>query len=100
MEVLLEDIKRTLGAQKIYLPGSEEEQNQIIMGQPPTKPELELDCKVPRRKNGFELPDIMSLDLTGKGEPEKENIPVLGSRLQDSPSRLEFLGGRTGQMAR
>jgi len=42
----------------------------------------------------------MSLDLTGKGEPEKENIPVLGGRLQDSPSRLEFLGGRTGQMAR
>lgn len=100
MEVLLEDIKHTLGARKIYLPGSEEEQNQIIMGQSPTKPELELDCKVPRRKNGFELPDIMSLDLTGKGEPEKENIPVLGSRLQGSPSRLEFLGGRTGQMAR
>lgn len=112
MQVLLEDIKRTLGARKIYLPGSEEEeqqrrrqsQSQVIVGQSPTKSEMELGrgggVGVGGRKNGFELPDIMSLDLSGKGEPEKENIPVLRSRLQDSPSRLEFLGGRTGQMAR
>ncbi|OCK79230.1 hypothetical protein K432DRAFT_355339 [Lepidopterella palustris CBS 459.81] len=97
MEVLLEDIKRTLGAHKIYLPGSEEEQQNVIEGH---SPDVCLEEVAVGRKNGFELPDIMSLDLRAKGEPDKENLPML-SRLSvgDSPTRMEFLG-RAGQLAR
>jgi hypothetical protein len=88
MQVLLEDIKRTLGAGHITLPGAEEEPldiPQVIIGRAP----------------GFELPDILRLDL---GEPEREKeMPVLRSRVGLGVNGVGVEGtgmvGRAGQLA-
>ncbi|KAF2492836.1 hypothetical protein BU16DRAFT_514066 [Lophium mytilinum] len=73
MQVLLEDIKRTLGARRICLPGSEDSSGpqvagdvrEVILGRSPVE---------------FELPDLQRLRLVGK-EGEKEMAPVLRSRV-------------------
>ncbi|GME45550.1 hypothetical protein GTA08_BOTSDO12353 [Neofusicoccum parvum] len=75
MQVLLEDIKRTLGANKILLPGQEEEETMTA-----------------QVKAGFELPDIKQLNI---GDVDGE----IRSRFLESPSKIEVVRGRTRQMA-
>ncbi|GME22819.1 het-s domain protein [Neofusicoccum parvum] len=75
MQVLLEDIKRTLGANKILLPGQEEEETMTA-----------------QVKAGFELPDIKQLNI---GDVDGE----IRSRFMESPSKIEVVRGRTRQMA-
>ncbi|KAF2004023.1 hypothetical protein P154DRAFT_519611 [Amniculicola lignicola CBS 123094] len=116
MEVLLEDIKRTLGARRIYLPGSVEEARylssslKMITGKEgSTVEELELGVDglniigaVPvgsgtsllaRRSRADAMPDtIMGIPRNGNAESDKENLPVLRSRL------IKVTEGRKGVM--
>jgi hypothetical protein len=110
MEVLLEDIKRTLGANRIYLPGSEEEAKYIatrsrkraVIGKEDSLVnELEvaveglgiIDSAVDitqapvARRSRLELPP-----LTTSGEADKENLGVLRSRV------IKVKEGRRGQL--
>jgi hypothetical protein len=110
MEVLLEDIKRTLGANRIYLPGSEEEAKYIatknrkrtVIGKEDSLVnELEvaveglgiIDSAVDitraptARRSRLELPP-----LTTSGEADKENLGVLRSRV------IKVKEGRGGQL--
>lgn len=76
MQVLLEDIKRTLGAKRILLPGQEEE-------------DMSMTTQV---NGGFEMPDIKHLSI---GDVDGG----VRSRFMDSPSKMEVLRGRARQMA-
>lgn len=116
MEVLLEDIKRTLGAKRIYLPGSAEEAKYLartngkhINHKEESKvEELELGIEglgivdsaldmrramsaSPSARGGrggrLELPPIQT-----SGESDKENLGVLRSR------RIKVKEGRGGQL--
>jgi len=108
MEVLLEDIKRTLKAKRIYLPGSSEEARfharykKAILGKEDSAVE-ELECAVEglgivdsavditqamaARRSRLGLPP-----LTTSGESDKENLPVLRSRV------IKVKEGRGGQL--
>lgn len=77
MQVLLEDIKRTLGAKKIALPGQEEEEQD--------------EAVTARVKGGFELPDIKQLSIS--------DVDGVRSRFLESPRKIEVVRGRRGQMA-
>ncbi|KAH7377753.1 hypothetical protein BKA66DRAFT_156338 [Pyrenochaeta sp. MPI-SDFR-AT-0127] len=104
MEVLLEDIKRTLGAKRIYLPGSSEQINYInkmtsyAVGDRAKIDELEMgvqglgivDSAVDMRSQlgstspsgGWTRAGIPGLSpLNTTGESDKENLPVLRSRI-------------------
>jgi hypothetical protein len=108
MEVLLQDIKRTLGAKRIYLPGSVEQvkyttrhnklalknketsrveelevavgslgllDEGVVVDEPPQVSQ-QMQVHVPRRGRGLGIGM-----LGGSGESDKENMPVLRSRL-------------------
>lgn len=77
MQVLLEDIKRTLGAKKIALPGQEEEEQD--------------EAVTAHVKGGFELPDIKQLSIG--------DVDGVRSRFLESPRKIEVVRGRRGQMA-
>jgi len=109
MEVLLEDIKRTLGAKRIYLPGSSEEaryhsrynKKAVIGKEDSLVEELEFGVEglgiidsavditqaMAARRSRLELPP-----LTMSGESDKENLPVLRSRV------IKVTEGRGGQL--
>ncbi|OJD32346.1 het-s domain protein [Diplodia corticola] len=77
MQVLLEDIKRTLGAKKVLLPGQQEENAESFTSQ---------------AKGGFDLPDIKQLSI---GDVDGG----IRSRFMQNPSKIEVVRGRAGQMA-
>ncbi|KAL0258117.1 hypothetical protein SLS55_007289 [Diplodia seriata] len=77
MQVLLEDIKRTLGAERVLLPGQQEEDAESIRS--PVK-------------GGFDLPDIKQLSI---GDVDGG----IRSRFMQNPSKIEVVRGRAGQMA-
>ncbi|KAB2569430.1 hypothetical protein DBV05_g11904 [Lasiodiplodia theobromae] len=77
MQVLLEDIKHTLGAKKVLLPGQQEEDAESFTSQV---------------KGGFDLPDIKQLNI---GDVDGG----IRSRFMQNPSRIEVVRGRAGQMA-
>lgn len=107
MEILLEDIKRTLGAKRIYLPGSAEEAKHLVrLGKRITQKEdskieelgVAIDSlgindsavDIPQalsRRSRLELPPINT-----SGESDKENLPVLRSRM------IKVKEGRGGQL--
>ena len=115
MEVLLEDIKRTLGAKRIYLPGSSEQKlhmnrkNKNAIRERPEVDDLEMgvqglgivDSAVDVRSQGGSAPTNgvwarggrLSLPpLNTNGESDKENLPVLRSRI------MKVKEGRDGQL--
>jgi hypothetical protein len=64
MEVLLEDIKRTLGAKKISLPGSEnDDDDSAILGFSPAHHAPRLLDEKSATAEDMELPDIAKLDF-------------------------------------
>lgn len=103
MEVLLEDIKRTLNAKRIYLPGSADEAKHIARMQKHAivdkadgrVEELEVAVEglgiidgpllTPTRRSRLPL-------LSTSGESDKENLPVLRSRV------IKVKEGMTGQL--
>jgi hypothetical protein len=110
MEVLLEDIKRTLGAKRIYLPGSAEEaKNMARLSKHRIKHEKE-DSKIEGVKVAFEGLGIVdpTVERVGMGVParsrlglpplqtsgdsDKENMSVLRSRV------IKVKEGRGGQL--
>ncbi|KAF2438404.1 hypothetical protein P171DRAFT_436895 [Karstenula rhodostoma CBS 690.94] len=107
MEVLLEDIKRTLGAKHIYLPGSAEEAKHRARAQ---KHALKSDSCVEELEVAVEGLGIVDARvapppppprrsrlplLNVTGEVEKENMPVLRSRVM----RVKELGGQLEMVA-
>lgn len=124
MQVLLEDIKRTLGAKRIYLPGSVEENKYLTRVQNYHKHGAAIKEKEDSRVEtlevaveGLGLIDVDSaVDVTAgadgsptsapassrrsrlggllgtSGESDKENLPVLRSRM------IKVKEGRTGQL--
>jgi hypothetical protein len=62
MEILLEDIKKTLGAKRISLPGSEGEDEEVILGITPPQNAHLIDQKSATTED-LELPDIARLDF-------------------------------------
>lgn len=117
MEVLLEDIKRTLGAKRIYLPGSAEEARHLSRMN-----KLALKDKEDGRVEELEVAvEGLAIDLgtdsmgmaasltptarrsrigmpmlTTGGESDKENLPVLRSRIvkvsEGTRGQLEMVG--------
>jgi hypothetical protein len=112
MEVLLEDIKRTLNAKRIYLPGSAEEAKYLarmngkhgIQKDDSRVEELELELEglgivdsavdvtqaLRARRSRLELPPIQT-----SGESDKENLPVMRSRMikvKENRGGLEMVG--------
>jgi hypothetical protein len=110
MDVLLDDMKRTLGAKRVYLPGSAEEARylsrmngkHIVQKEDSKIEELEIaveglgivDSAVDMtqavggaRRSRLELPPINT-----SGESDKENLPVLRSRM------IKVKEGRGGQL--
>jgi hypothetical protein len=65
MDVLLEDIKRTLDAKRISLPGSdaEEEEDIILSLSPLPQPQTHLLDEKSATAEDMELPDIARLDF-------------------------------------
>ncbi|KAL5402453.1 hypothetical protein PMIN03_010646 [Paraphaeosphaeria minitans] len=107
MEVLLEDIKRTLGAKHIYLPGSAEEVRHRAHVQ---KHALKSDGRVEELEVAVEGLGIVDARvapppppprrirlplLAVNGEGEKENLPVLRSRVM----RMKEVGGQLEMVA-
>jgi len=62
MEILLEDIKRTLGAKRISLPGGEGEED-VILGIPAVEQNAHLLDEKSATAEDLELPDIARLDF-------------------------------------
>ncbi|KAL1606242.1 hypothetical protein SLS60_003644 [Paraconiothyrium brasiliense] len=109
MEVLLEDIKRTLHAKHIYLPGSAEEARHLARVQ---KHALKADSRVEELEVAVEglgitdgrvpppppPPRRSRLPLLAtSGESDKENLPVLRSRVikvkEGMSGQLEMVAG-------
>ncbi|KAJ4356736.1 uncharacterized protein N0V89_004772 [Didymosphaeria variabile] len=109
MEVLLEDIKRTLHAKHIYLPGSAEEARHLARTQ---KHALKADSRVEELEVAVEGLGIIDgcvppppppprrsrIPLLGtSGESDKENLPVLRSRVikvkEGMSGQLEMVAG-------
>lgn len=63
MEVLLEDIKKTLGARKISLPASDGEEEDVVLGFPPLAQNPHLLEEKAASAADLELPDIARLDF-------------------------------------
>lgn len=109
MEVLLEDIKRTLGAKHIFLPGSVEEAKYLARISEHTIKEKD-DSRVEELETGVEGLGIVdsAVDVTPtaparysrlglprlntSGESDKENLPVIRSRM------IKVKEGRTGHL--
>lgn len=113
MEVLLEDIKRTLNAKRIYLPGSAEEARHIARMQ---KHAAKNDSRVQELEVAVEGLGIVDVPVTGGPPPpppprrshlgllnssknsdsDKENLPVLRSRVikvkEGMSGQLEMMG--------
>lgn len=89
MEVLLEDIKRTLGARKVYLPGSEEAEATEVMRE---KQSMLLIEGREESINGFELPNLKDLNL-------EETAPRSRVSVKDGRG-MHFLRSATGQVVK
>ncbi|KAF1973926.1 hypothetical protein BU23DRAFT_553903 [Bimuria novae-zelandiae CBS 107.79] len=111
MEVLLEDIKRTLKAKRIYLPGSVEEARHLARMQ---KHAVKAGSRVEELEVAVEGLGIVDVPIVGvppppppprrsrlpllstSGESDKENIPVLRSRVikvkEGISGQLEMVG--------
>ncbi|KAF2139138.1 uncharacterized protein K452DRAFT_233046 [Aplosporella prunicola CBS 121167] len=83
MEVLLEDIRRTLGACKVVLPGSEEAE------------EEETDTEE-NGKESFDLSEIKSLSID---EVQVARDVRTALKSMDGPARIDLYGRRNRQMA-
>jgi hypothetical protein len=109
MEILLDDIKRTLGAKRISLPGDESEDEEIILGITPHQNGHLVDQKGATAED-MELPDIARLDFGDRerlGLGEGRGADLLCSNSKITPSRLgsrmeypRYLGAQsTSQLA-
>ncbi|KAF2431427.1 hypothetical protein EJ08DRAFT_587448 [Tothia fuscella] len=63
MEVLLEDIKKTLGAKSVSLPGGESDEEDVILGYAPGQSTARLLNEKSACAEDMELPDIARLDF-------------------------------------
>jgi hypothetical protein len=91
MEVLLEDIKRTLGAKRICLPGGEdiERKENVIIGVSPLQANgVALLEEKSATAGAEELPDIASLDFAEKRDEMLKNGPPVGMEYPRS-----YIGG-------
>jgi len=104
MEVLLEDIKRTLGAKRIYLPGSAEEARYLarkhkhMIKDSETACVEEIEVAVGNLGIGSSSNSSSSSTrrsrvglsrLTVNGESDKENLSVLRSRMIKVNERMD-----------
>ena len=80
MEVLLEDIKKTLGAKRICLPGGEdfEQKENVIDGIPPVITGAKLLDEKSATAGAEELPDIARLDFADKKDELLRSSKVVG----------------------
>ena len=92
MEVLLEDIKHTLNAKKICLPGGEDDSDEIILGLSPLQRNSRLLEGKSAHAEDLELPDIARLDFG-----DRERLGLGGEARQDSMFfRSRGVGSRMG----
>jgi len=92
MEVLLEDIKRTLNAKKICLPGGEDDGDEIIVGVSPLQQNSSLLEEKSAHAEDLGLPDIARLDFG-----DRERLGLGGDSRQDSMFfRSRGVGSRMG----
>jgi hypothetical protein len=90
MEILLEDIKRTLGAKRISLPGDESDEEEIILGIMPQQNGHLVEQKSATAED-MELPDIARLDFGDRerlGLGEGRTADLLRSSSKITPARL------------